>query len=173
MTNITTELDIKDTIKFNEAKTIKLSKNFTLSEFLYSSTALRKNINNDLPRKYLQNIKDLVNYILQPLRDKFGPIKITSGFRTEELCVAIGSSVTSNHAKGLAADFKPYNKKIKLYDIIEFINDLDYKELIGEYFPTGWIHVAFQNNNNKGTLRLKDKYCDYEEVELKDFLKFS
>ena len=44
--------------------------------------------------------------ILQPVRDHFGRVKITSGFRSVELCMAIGSSANSQHAKAEAADFE-------------------------------------------------------------------
>jgi uncharacterized protein YcbK (DUF882 family) len=167
MTDIKKELNIRDVIKYNEALTIKLSKNFMLSEFLYSGTALRKNIDNDMPREYLPRIQYLVDTIIQPVRDEFGPIKINSGYRSVELCKAIGSNEHSNHAYGLAADIEPYNKKTKLIDVLEFIyNNCEYKELIGEYFPTGWVHVAAQDGNNKKELKLKDKYHNYTRVDL-------
>jgi uncharacterized protein YcbK (DUF882 family) len=177
MVDINTELSIKDIIKYKEARTIKLSKNFTLSEFLYSSTALRKNISNDLPREYLPRIQYLVDTIIQPIRDKFGPIKINSGYRSVELCLAIGSNSHSNHAYGFAADIEPYNRNISLYEVLEFIhNELDYKELIGEYFPTGWVHVAAEEDNNKRVLKLKDKTHNYSRVDLetlKESIKFA
>jgi len=172
MVNIEKELDIKDVIKYSEALTIKLSKNFKLSEFMYSSTALRKGIDNDIPREYLPRIQYLVDTVIQPVRDKFGPIKINSGYRSVELCLAIGSNSHSNHAYGLAADIEPYNKSISLFDVLEYIEkELNYKELIGEYFPTGWVHVAAQKGNNKRVLKLKDKHHNYTEVDLETIKK--
>ena len=42
-----------------------------------------------------------------PVRAKFDkPITITSGYRSPELCEAIGSKPTSQHTKGEAADFE-------------------------------------------------------------------
>jgi len=169
MTDIKKELDLSTAISYSEAKTIKLSKNFNLSEFLYSSTALRKNISNDMPRQYLPKIQFLVDTVIQPVRDKFGPIKINSGYRSVELCLAIGSTAHSNHAYGLAADIEAYDKKVSLYDILEYIEkNLEYKELIGEYFPTGWVHVAAELNNNKKELKLKDKTHNYTHVSLQE-----
>jgi len=171
MLDIKKKLDIKDVIKYKEAMTIKLSKNFMLSEFLYSSTALRKNIDNDMPREYLPRIQYLVDTIIQPVRDEFGPIKINSGYRSVELCEAIGSNKYSNHAYGLAADIEPYSKRIPLYKVLEFIyKNCEYKELIGEYFPTGWVHVAAQEGNNKKELKLKDKHHNYARVDIKTIL---
>jgi len=162
-------IDLNKNITYSEAKTIKLSKNFNLGEFLYSSTALRKNIPNDMPRDYLPRIKFLVDTIIQPVRDKFGPIKINSGYRSVDLCLAIGSTAHSNHAYGFAADIVAYDKNVTLYDILEYIEkNLDYKELIGEYFPTGWVHVAAEENNNKKELKLKDKTHNYTHVSLEE-----
>jgi len=48
----------------------------------------------------------LCEKILQPVRDHFGRVKVTSGFRSPELCQAIGSSPNSQHARAEAADFE-------------------------------------------------------------------
>lgn len=177
MTDIKKELDVKEKITYSESKTIRLSKNFTLGEFLYSSTALRKNINNDMPREFLPRIQYLVDTVIQPVRDHFGPIKINSGYRCVELCLAIGSTSHSNHAFALAADIEAYDKKVTLFDILNYIyNNLEYKELIGEYFPTGWVHVAAEKDNNKKELKLKDSTHNYNKVDIntiKDSVKFA
>jgi len=154
-------------ITLEEAKTIKLSKNFTLDEFLKSTVALRKGIDNSMPREYLPRIQFLVDTILQPVRDKFGPMKVTSGYRNVDLCIALGSNAESNHARGLAVDIEPYDKDIRLIDILIFINDkLEYKELIAEYFPHGWVHVAASEVNNKRDLKLKDNKHHYSSVNI-------
>ena len=163
---------MKDVITYEESKNIRLSKNFKLSEFLYSDTALRKGIDNSMPREYLPRIQFLVDTVIQPVRDHFGPIRINSGYRSVELCLAIGSTSHSNHAYGFAADIEPYNKDISLYDILEYIhNNLEYKELIGEYFPHGWVHVAAEEGNNKKVLKLKDSTHNYTRVDLETIKK--
>ena len=85
---------------------MNLSRNFTLSELIKSDTAIRKGINNNPNAEQIEKLKALCENILQPVRDHFGRVKITSGFRSEELCIAIGSSVNSQHAKAEAADFE-------------------------------------------------------------------
>jgi uncharacterized protein YcbK (DUF882 family) len=75
----------------------------------------------------------LTENILQPVRDKFGPIRITSGYRCPEVNKLAGGSKTSNHVLGFAADIEPINTDIKLVDILTFIaNELNYHELIAE-----------------------------------------
>ena len=61
---------------------MNLSRNFTLKEMTQSQTALRNNIDNEPDEQQIENIKNLVVNILQPLRDYYQvPLKVTSGFR--------------------------------------------------------------------------------------------
>ena len=80
---------------------MRLSKNFTLKELVQSQTAARKGINNNPSEDQIEGLQRLCENILQPIRDQFGmPVTVTSGFRSAQLCTAIGSSVNSQHAKG-------------------------------------------------------------------------
>ena len=85
---------------------MNLTRNFTLSELIKSDTAIRKGINNNPNAEQIEKLKGLCENILQPVRDHFGRVKVTSGFRSEQLCIKIGSSVNSQHAKAEAADFE-------------------------------------------------------------------
>ena len=85
---------------------MNLSRNFTLLELIKSDTAVRKGINNNPNAGQIEKLKDLCENILQPVRDHFGRVKVTSGFRSEDLCLAIGSSRNSQHAKAEACDFE-------------------------------------------------------------------
>ena len=61
---------------------MKLSENFSLKEMTQSQTALKNNIDNSPNVTQIDNLQQLCQNILQPLRDDFQlPIKITSGFR--------------------------------------------------------------------------------------------
>lgn len=132
---------------------MQLSTNFTLSEFTKSQTALRKNIDNRPDKESICNMKLLCDNILQPLRDKFGSIKITSGYRSTELCLAIGSSITSQHAKGQAADFEMFYGIPNNYELATYIkNNLNFDQLILEFYtsgiPTsGWIHCSYKSSD--------------------------
>ncbi len=141
--------------------------NFKYYELIESDTATRKNISNIPGEKEWLKLEQVMKYILQPVRDKFGPIKITSGYRSPELCLAIGSTINSNHTRGEAIDFKPFFSNVRMIDIIEFIvTELEYRELIAEYFPYGWIHVAFRMGGNNRILKLKSNTHNYEIVTL-------
>ena len=71
---------------------MNLSRNFTLQELIKSDTAIRLDINNNPNSGQIEKLKDLCENILQPVRDHFGRVKVTSGFRSEQLCLKIGSS---------------------------------------------------------------------------------
>jgi uncharacterized protein YcbK (DUF882 family) len=83
-----------------------ISKNFSYSEFSKSDTAKRLHINNEIiDWEVRDNIKALVDNLLQPLRDAWGqPLFINSGYRCKELNEKVGGVETSQHRKGQAAD---------------------------------------------------------------------
>ena len=84
---------------------MQLTRNFSLQELIKSDTAIRRGIDNNPNADQIEKLKDLCENILQPVRDHFGRVKVTSGYRSPELCVAIGSSINSQHAKAEAVDF--------------------------------------------------------------------
>ena len=89
---------------------MKLSNNFSLKEMVKSQTAERKGINNNPSEDHMNNLKLLCENVLQPVRDHFGKVvSVSSGYRSEALCEAIGSSKNSQHAKGQAADFEIFD----------------------------------------------------------------
>ena len=85
---------------------MNLTRNFSLLELTKSDTAIRRGIDNNPNADQIEKLKALCENILQPVRDHFGRVKVTSGFRSVELCLAIGSSQNSQHARAEAADFR-------------------------------------------------------------------
>ena len=115
---------------------MELTRNFTLSELTKSDTAIRKGINNNPNAEQVEKLKALCENILQPVRDHFGRVKITSGFRSVELCLAIGSSSNSQHAKAEAADFeRPGVDNVELFDWIK--SNLSPDQLTLEFYTPG------------------------------------
>tara|TARA_R100001460_G_scaffold4028_2_gene11728 strand:+ start:1917 stop:2411 length:495 start_codon:yes stop_codon:yes gene_type:complete len=137
---------------------MQLSKHFKLEEFTKSMTAIRKGIDNEPGSGDIKNLENLCYEILEPLRAKFDkPITITSGYRSEELCLAIGSKRTSQHAKGQACDLEIFGvPNIKTAYWLQ--NNVDFDQLILEYWKpknkndinSGWVHVSY---NEKGANR--------------------
>ena len=126
---------------------MNLSRNFTLQELIKSDTAIRLDINNNPNSGQIEKLKLLCENILQPVRDHFGRVKVTSGFRSEALCIKIGSSVNSQHAKAEAADFECMGTdNAELADWI--YNNLEFDQLILEFYTpgepnSGWIHCSY------------------------------
>ena len=86
---------------------MQITKNISLKELTQSQTALRNNLSNEPASHHITNLTQLCENVLQPLRDYYeAPIKITSGYRSEELASLIGSKATSQHCQGEAADFE-------------------------------------------------------------------
>ena len=125
---------------------MNLTRNFSLSELTKSDTAIRMGINNNPSAEQIEKLKALCENILQPVRDHFGRVKITSGFRSTQLCIAINSSANSQHAKAEAADFEcPGVDNAELFDWIKL--NLQPDQLILEFYTpgepnSGWIHCS-------------------------------
>ena len=151
---------------------MKLSENFSLLELTKSQTAERKGIDNTPSPEHQDNLKSLCMAILQPVRDHFSKVvTISSGYRSPELCTAIGSKITSQHAKGQAADFEIFGVSNKaLADYID--TELHYDQLILEYWNesdpnSGWVHCSFsEGQNRKQYLRAykEDGRTKYESI---------
>ena len=133
---------------------MKLSENFSLNEMTKSQTATRKGIDNTPSEEHKQNLKALCEKILQPIRDHYKkPVRITSGYRSPDLCEAIGSSKSSQHAKGEAADFEITG--VDNFDLAIWISKtLDFDQLISEFYvdgdeDSGWVHCSFKKEGNR------------------------
>ena len=133
---------------------MKLSPNFSLSELTKSQTATRKGIDNTPSPEHQENLKLLCEAVLQPVREHFGRVvTVTSGYRSPELCTAIGSKITSQHARGEAADFEIFGVSNK--ELADYIHEhLDYDQLILEYWNesdpnSGWVHCSYSEGKNR------------------------
>lgn len=130
---------------------MNLSKNFTLVELISSETALRRGIDNNPPTAAINQLKILVENVLQPLRDRYGkPINVTSGYRSPRLNKAIGGSSTSQHCFGQAVDFTVPKEDYK--EVFEIIKGIEFDQAIWEFgndHAPQWIHVSYNAQNNR------------------------
>lgn len=133
-------------------------KYFTIKELTKSASATRLGFDNKPNKQQERNLINLVDNILDPLREKYGkPIIVTSGFRSEKLNRAIGGVKTSQHLTGEAADIRtvedtPEENK-KLFDLAQEL-DLPFDQLINEY-NYDWIHISYSNKNRKQILNIR------------------
>lgn len=128
---------------------MRLTRNFFLSEFSVSQTAIRHGIDNSIPIDLRPNLVRLAGW-LQTLRDrlcvKYGrdiPIIISSGYRGPKLNKKIGGSKTSSHMTMLAADFTAVGLSVAQLqlDVIELMGeDHPYDQCIDEF--SRWVHIG-------------------------------
>lgn len=125
---------------------MKLSDNFYLNEFTKSSTAARLGIDNSPCHEVTMNLQILAVRLLQPVREYYGrAVLINSGFRSRALNDELGSSPSSQHRTGEAADFEING--LDNYAVACWVRDnLEYDQLILEFYDgspdSGWIHVS-------------------------------
>lgn len=124
----------------------QLTDHFRLSEFVRSSAADRHDLDNTPPPEAIYYLRRLAER-LETVRDLIGgPIRITSGYRSPKLNWRVGGSPSSDHVKGLAADFRAPPRMAPRHAFIALrqhhaTGALDYDQLI--YYPrTGHIHIG-------------------------------
>jgi len=84
----------------------KLTANFYLEELIASNTATRAGIDNTPSPEAYACISLILAPGLQRVRDHLqAPILVSSGYRSPELNIRVGSGPSSQHVEGLAADF--------------------------------------------------------------------
>jgi hypothetical protein len=142
---------------------MRLSKNFTLDELIVTSTSG----SNIPPGLHKEKLLYTANYLLQPIRDKWGPVLVNSGYRSQAVNTAIGGSSASQHCKGEAADIR--TPTADLWGVYLWILDnLNFGQCIYEEKGTAkWIHISLPrvNKTNQQALLYKDgKYSNYEVV---------
>lgn len=136
---------------------MNLSEHFTLRELVKSQTAARMGIDNIPDSFALAYLDRLCRDILEPVREHYGvAFSPSSGYRSPELCEAIGSSRKSQHAKGQAADFEvPGIDNLALAEWVK--ENLKFDQLILEcYMPgnpnSGWVHCSIADTLRGETL---------------------
>ena len=133
---------------------MNLTKNFTLSEMVKSETALRHGMDNTPGEAEIENLKQLAEKVLQPVRDAYGKgVKVNSGYRHPEVNAKVGGSKTSDHCKGQAADIEIPG--VANADLAKWITEnLDFTQVILEFYTpgipdSGWVHVSYDPENLK------------------------
>lgn len=123
-----------------------LSPHFRLGEFVRSATAVDLRIDNRPPAIAVEALRLLCEEVLEPLRRRFGCIRITSGYRCETLNRAVGGVANSQHLFGEAADIFVPNEETALKYIDFLRTHTPFDQLILEprdaRIPR-WLHVSY------------------------------
>lgn len=130
----------------------RLTKHFTLHEMTISGTAIRHGWKNEPDDLAIQNLQLLCENVLEPLRARFGVIRITSGYRSVQVNKAVGGVEFSQHRYGQAADVFVPNMEVgkKMFEFIR--ENTDFDQCIYEYEKkTGrhWLHLSYNVEGNR------------------------
>ena len=145
----------------------KLSNNFSSDELKVSKDHpdIVKSMKVDLNQVLAAQV--LAVSCLQPVRDKFGKIKVLSWVRSDELNKAVGGSDTSDHLLGAASDIYPVNFDIAhVFKWIVLESSIPFRQVI--YYPEQkFIHISC-NHPSKETkheawVSVNGKYIGYNE----------
>lgn len=144
-------------------------KYFKFEQWAVSSTAKQKGIDNSVPREFQPRVKELVEKILDPLREAWGSdITVSSGYRCAALNKAVGGSNTSAHSQAYAADLVPVGRSINEFALFVMHwlhdNNIKFDQFIDEHKPnSAWVHVAIRN----GSGEQRKQYLLYKSWESK------
>lgn len=144
---------------------MKLSKHFTLQEFLASQISERQGFTEQFEPSP-EIIKNLT-YLAERLEDVrtllSTPMYISSGFRCHDLNHFLGSKRTSSHTQGLAVDFCTLDSRTPS-DIVSLIvnSDIEYDQVIQEFYNekvvgSGWVHLSFHPEHPRNQALIIDK----------------
>ena len=119
---------------------------FTFDELTASATARRMGIPNIPSWRERENLRLLVENVLDPLREAWGkPVIVTSGYRCAMLNRIVGGAANSQHTTGMAADIRTLTDTAadnrKLFDLALDL-DLPFDQLIDEY-GYDWVHISY------------------------------
>jgi len=142
-----------------------ISKHISYKEGVYSTTAMRRGIDNNPNDDQLSNMELIAEEVFEPLRSWVGgPIKINSFFRSPELNEAIGGSSKSQHCQGQAIDLDDTFGRATNAEMYHFIKEhLNFDQMIWEFGDDdnpNWVHVSFvseDENRNRCLKAYKDK----------------
>ena len=142
-----------------------ISKHISDREGVYSTTAMRRGLDNTPDGEQLANMKLLAEKVFEPLREWVGgPIRINSFFRGPELNKAIGGSSKSQHCKGQAVDIDDGGCNKTNAEMYKYIKDeLEFDQMIWEFGDDdnpNWVHVSYVSedaNRNRCLKAYRDK----------------
>ena len=121
---------------------MNLSPHFTFDELTRTGQTALQVKNREEAKKVLPALKDLAA-MLEVIRAKFGPVRVTSAFRGPSVNAAANGSKTSQHLLGEAADIGCGVSDEELHKWIVTESGLKYGQCILEKPPgKSWVHIS-------------------------------
>ena len=140
-------------------------KYFTIAEL----TRTNQKANNAITIEQGDNLKHLVEKVLDPAREEFGePIKVTSGFRSQEVNRLVRGAKSSQHCKAQAADLTCSDNKT----LFKILAEMEFDQLIyefGDENQPSWVHVSYVLGANRNQIlraRKSKGRTSYEKIKI-------
>jgi zinc D-Ala-D-Ala carboxypeptidase len=126
---------------------VSVSQHFSWEELTRTGQTTLQAANRAEAEEYRTALTKLATDLLEPIRAKFGPIKINSAFRGPSVNAAVGGSKTSQHMRGEAADIVAPSVSVEeLHRWICAESGLAFGQCILEKSapakPFTWVHVS-------------------------------
>lgn len=136
----------------------RLSPHFTVGEMMRSGKAVGMGIKN-VPEvnpapgeasrvEVIENLRELCNKVLEPLRRRVGRVIVVGGYRCEAVNKAVMGAEHSQHLRGEAADIHVTGLEMcRKYAAILAQTDFDQMILEPqESIKKRWIHISYKRN---------------------------
>ena len=147
---------------------MKLSTNFSLSEFTSSETAMKNGFAEQYnpPLEVVNNLKKLAENLAEPIRAKFGSFSPTVAYRCKRTNDKVGGAAKSEHLRGQAFDETFIKDKVNISGqvFLWLINSgLKWSKLIWEFGDENnprWLHIGYDitNLNNEVLIAKKNTF---------------
>ncbi len=117
----------------------RLSENFTLEELTRTSTGAH----NEPDWRATEKLLYLASFILEPIRERWGRVRVTSAYRSPAVNRIVGGAASSQHLSGEAADIVPVDASVE--DVYRWVVEegrLAFGQCIFERRANEWIHLS-------------------------------
>jgi hypothetical protein len=131
-----------------------VSPHCTLAEATRSQTATRLGLDNTPAPAVLTAMQSVAEHCFEPARRHFGPVRVSSFYRSPALNAAIGGSATSDHCLGRAIDLDADGSTVTNAALFGWLRErVPFDQLIWEFGDTetpAWVHVSYREGANRG-----------------------
>jgi hypothetical protein len=160
---------------------MKLTTNFSLSEFTASETAMKNGFAEQYQptKEIVDNLRKLAQHLAEPIRAKFGSFSPTVAYRCERLNNAVKGAKKSEHLQGKAFDETFIKDGVNISgEVFKWLlkSGLQWSKLIWEFGDENnprWLHIGYDETNLNNEVLIAKKntfgktiYINYKGSDL-------
>jgi len=127
---------------------IKRPMNYLSPHFSYEECVrtTHESLGNTPSDEALTNLVAVCTELAEPTRTRWGPLYVSSGYRSVPVNSAVGGAPDSAHLYGCALDLVPLTAGVTVDQIVAWAvkSGLQFDQVIDESTPSGhrWVHMA-------------------------------